>query len=78
MNRYNPHESSESTIQIVNDESELTSIKVLQSGSGLDQFAREFQNFYDSVMSKASQFIAPHESIYNAAVMELIQSTKNP
>ncbi|MBS1960086.1 MAG: Gfo/Idh/MocA family oxidoreductase [Bdellovibrionales bacterium] len=76
VNRYNPHERIETTLQIVNDESELTIVQFPNQGSGLDQFLSEFINFHDSVMDKATPFISANESISNAVMMDLIQATK--
>ena len=73
VNRHNPHERTETTLQIVNDESELTIVQFPIKGSGLDQFLSEFANFHDSVMNKTAPFVCAHESISNAVIMDLIQ-----
>ena len=77
VNRYNPHEASESILQIVDDDSQLTSIKVPKDGSGLDQFKQQFINFHDSIVGKAQPFISADESICNAVLMDSIQNA-NP
>ena len=74
INRYNPHERTETSLQIVNDESELTQVKFPSEGSGLDQFLAEFTNFHDTITGKTTPFISTKESICNAMMMDLIRS----
>ena len=76
VNRYNPHDFTESVIRFVNNEGEFRYFPVAQTGSGLEQFACEFQNFYDTVTGNTSPFISPEESIYCSAILELVGSAK--
>jgi predicted dehydrogenase len=76
VNRYIPHQRTETTLQLVNDESELTLVRVSSNGSGLDQFLNEFTNFHDSIMKKSTPFITANESISNAIMMDLIRSAQ--
>jgi xylose dehydrogenase (NAD/NADP) len=74
VNRFNPHESAESTLRVVDDESRLTSFTIASDGTGMEQFVAEFENFRSVIRGDASPFITAEQSIRNARVLERIGS----
>jgi predicted dehydrogenase len=76
VDRYNPHESAESVLRVVDHESRLTAFTIASDGTGMEQFVAEFKGFLSAIRGDASGLITGEESIRNAHVLERIGATR--
>ena len=75
-NRFNPHEETVTTVNVINEESQLRVISVSKEGSGLAQFKAEFDEFYNAIKGAREPFVSADECIRNAKILDKISDAR--